>query len=197
MFKIGDFAPTGPVDPKFQVEAVAPTNHSFSQKTRLNDLSRASSVLIVDTSAVSRKFYAAANSILCKTTGLDDLSRLHLLESYCLPVLTYVVAALKLSKAQCKALNVCWNSVYRRVFKFHKWEAVKGFICGLGKLDFWHVHMKSVVRFYKKLSRSNTVIHTLYNTAVSQCYVHQFIACLLYTSPSPRDRQKSRMPSSA
>jgi len=30
----------GPVDPKFQVEAVAPpTNHSFSQKTRLHDLS--------------------------------------------------------------------------------------------------------------------------------------------------------------
>jgi len=29
----------GPVDPKFQVEAVAPTNHSFSQKTTLNVLS--------------------------------------------------------------------------------------------------------------------------------------------------------------
>jgi len=27
----------GPVDPKFQVERVIPTNHSFSQKTRLND----------------------------------------------------------------------------------------------------------------------------------------------------------------
>ena len=27
--------------------------------------------------------------------------------------------------------------------------------------------------------------------------VNQFISCLLYTSPSPRDRQKSRMPSSA
>ena len=25
----------------------------------------------------------------------------------------------------------------------------------------------------------------------------EFLACLLYTSPSPRDRQKSRMPSSA
>jgi len=25
----------GPVDPKFQVEGVAPTNHSFSQETRL------------------------------------------------------------------------------------------------------------------------------------------------------------------
>ena len=29
----------GPVDPKFQVEGVAPTNRSPSQKTRLNDLS--------------------------------------------------------------------------------------------------------------------------------------------------------------
>ena len=26
---------------------------------------------------------------------------------------------------------------------------------------------------------------------------HQYCNCLLYTSPSPRDRQKSRMPSSA
>ena len=29
----------GQVDPKFQVEGVAPTNHSSSQKTRLNNLS--------------------------------------------------------------------------------------------------------------------------------------------------------------
>jgi len=29
----------GPVDPKFPVKGVAPTNHSFTQKTRLNDLS--------------------------------------------------------------------------------------------------------------------------------------------------------------
>ena len=29
----------GPVDPRFQVEGVAPTNHSSSQKTRLNVLS--------------------------------------------------------------------------------------------------------------------------------------------------------------
>jgi len=31
----------GPVDPKFQVEGVAPTNHFSSQKTRLNGLSYA------------------------------------------------------------------------------------------------------------------------------------------------------------
>jgi len=39
-FKIVDFAPTGPVDPKFQFDAIAPpTNHFSLQKTRLNVLS--------------------------------------------------------------------------------------------------------------------------------------------------------------
>jgi len=38
-FKIGVFAPTGSVDPKFQVEGIALTNHSFSQKTTINYLS--------------------------------------------------------------------------------------------------------------------------------------------------------------
>ena len=28
-------------------------------------------------------------------------------------------------------------------------------------------------------------------------HIQELVACLLYTSPSPRDRQKSRMPSSA
>ena len=30
-----------------------------------------------------------------------------------------------------------------------------------------------------------------------QAEIDRVVACLLYTSPSPRDRQKSRMPSSA
>ena len=37
-----------------------------------------------------------------------------------------------------------------------------------------------------------------YNLQVTQLdFTTQYINCLLYTSPSPRDRQKSRMPSSA
>ena len=42
-FKIGNFTPTGSVDPKFQVEGVTSQSHQplypTSQKTRLNDLS--------------------------------------------------------------------------------------------------------------------------------------------------------------
>jgi len=42
----------GLVYPKFQVEAFAPTNHSFSQKHRLNDLSYGVKIL-TDFSSVS------------------------------------------------------------------------------------------------------------------------------------------------
>ena len=38
----------------------------------------------------------------------------------------------------------------------------------------------------KEVKRKNGVIHR-----------RVYVSCLLYTSPSPRDRQKSRMPSSA
>jgi len=50
----------GPVDPKFQVEGIAPTNHSFSQKTRLNDLS------------YGTKIWTDLSSVLSQCTRLTD-----------------------------------------------------------------------------------------------------------------------------
>ena len=41
----------------------------------------------------------------------------------------------------------------------------------------------------------NRFLHT--PSFVGMHYTDDLIICLLYTSPSPRDRQKSRMPSSA
>jgi len=37
----------------------------------------------------------------------------------------YAVAALNLSVRQQKELKACWNSVYRKIFGFHKWKSVK------------------------------------------------------------------------
>jgi len=59
--KIGDFVPTGAVDPKFQVEGVATTNHSSSQKTRLNDLS------------YDIQIWTDLSSILSQITRLTDV----------------------------------------------------------------------------------------------------------------------------
>ena len=45
----------------------------------------------------------------------------------------------------------------------------------------------------KKMSYVGATGKAVYDFYVSE----EFYSCLLYTSPSPRDRQKSRMPSSA
>ena len=42
-----------------------------------------------------------------------------------------------------------------------------------------------------------TAVWLIDNTTLTFEQVGEFCSCLLYTSPSPRDRQKSRMPSSA
>jgi len=50
----------GSVDPKFQIEGVASTNHSSSQKTRLNDFS------------YGIKFWTDLCSVLSQCTRLSD-----------------------------------------------------------------------------------------------------------------------------
>ena len=50
----------GPVDSKFQVEGVAPTNHSYSQKTNQNDLS------------YGIKIWTDLSSVLSQFTHLTD-----------------------------------------------------------------------------------------------------------------------------
>ena len=46
-------------------------------------------------------------------------------------------------------------------------------------------------------SLATSLISSMATTAVVYLLFGSFLRCLLYTSPSPRDRQKSRMPSSA
>ena len=72
---------------------------------------------------------------------MDEILQLSLIETYCLPILTYAAPAVSLKVRQLQELNSCWNSAYQRVFGFHRWESVRSFICGLGRLDLKHVIM--------------------------------------------------------
>ena len=93
-----------------------------------------------------------------KTYSLDEVLRLSLQESYCLPVLEYATAAILLSKYQVLELNVCWNSVFRKIFGFAKHESVRVLIFGLSRLDFLHLRMMLSYKFVKHaLCNSNNV----------------------------------------
>ena len=90
--------------------------------------------------------------------------KLHLMESHCLPVLLYATTALNFNREQLRDLNAGWNSVYRRIFGFNKWESVKLFIAGLGRLDFKSLRSYLCLKFYKAGSLSdNTVFRNVMN----------------------------------
>jgi len=83
----------GPVDPKFQVEGVAPTNHCSSQKTRLNDLT------------YDIKIWTDLSSILTQITRLtDEQTEFTWLDRICIP---------------CSMVKSCYN--YRhQLFRYWK-----------------------------------------------------------------------------
>ena len=103
-------------------------------------------------------FFMSCNCILGNSCNMCELAQLHLKQTYSLPILTYAVAAIKISDKQLKEINASWNSVYQRIFKFHRWESVKLFIYGLGNLDFKHILMKLSVKFYLSMQLSNNSV---------------------------------------
>jgi len=118
--------------------------------------------LCVNTDLIKQHFFVAVNSILGHSYNLDELIRLKLLESYCLPIIQYSSCALKLSNTQSNELNAAWNSVYRRIFRFRKYDSVRAVICGLERLDFHHIRSKLTLTFIKNSLRSpNAVVKFL------------------------------------
>ena len=108
--------------------------------------------------ASKRNFFISCNCILSNFSNLYELVQLHLQQTYSLPILTYTIAEINISDKQSKEINAYWNSVYRRIFKFHSWDSVKLFIYSLGNLDLKHILMKLSTKFYLSMLLSNNLV---------------------------------------
>ena len=112
--------------------------------------SAGSSGLHVDCNVIKRKFYAACNSILCHSRRNDQLVKVHLVKSFCLPLLTYCLGAIEIPRYKIKDLGVCWNDCFRKIFDFHRWESVKELQWFLGELPFVFIYDLYRWRFLTK-----------------------------------------------
>src|SRR5437868_6970518 len=110
--------------------------------------------------------------------------KLQLIESHCLPILLYAIESLSLSNDQMCELNSCWNSVYRKIFSYHKWESVRVLICTLGRLDLHHIVNLRRLSFIKRMSlnevNNNVISNVMYYyvdraecTSVIKCFNSQ------------------------
>ena len=57
--------------------------------------------------------------------------------------------------------------MYRRIFGFNKWDSVRVFIAGLGRMDFRSIHAHLCMKFYKNGIKSNNY--------VLRCIVNRFM----------------------
>lgn len=131
----------------------------------------AQSKITFNSNIVKQNFFAACNCIYAHAKTLDEIIHLTMQECYCLPVLTYAASVVKYTSKQEDELNACWNSVYRKIFGFNRWESVKCFICGLGRLDFHHVIRIRRVKFYTHAMHvQHSVINNVFWMFMSELY---------------------------
>ena len=132
--------------------------------------------LKVDLKQTKISFYTSVNRILGSARTIDDIVKLQLMESYCLPVLSYATYAVRLTNQQLSSINICWNSVYRRIFGFATRQSVRVLINGLGRLDFIHLRKYWILKFYKNaLSvNANLNVHYLANMNYVKMEFKQF-----------------------
>jgi hypothetical protein len=137
-----------------------------------------------DVDYITRKFYAASNSVFSCCHDLDELLQLQLQRSHCLPILQYAAAAIRLTRPQLRSLNSCWNDVYRKIFKIGRWNSVTEFIGGLGYLNCVYLRYLSVAKFIKVSTVSSNLV--LRNAVVMfmQGYEYRRLSEILHVNVS-------------
>ena len=128
----------------------------------------------VNIEPISHNLFMSCNNILSHSSDLCNLVQLQLHESYVLRTLTYATAAIKLSETQIASLNASWNSAYRRIFHFNRWESVKCFIRGLGRVDFRHLRSQLSTKHYlsMQLCKNSVVREVLKIFMFSKEFTH-------------------------
>ena len=78
-----------------------------------------------DTGCSVRKFYTVANTIYSRSKYAFEMSKLFLMETFCLSVISYGCECIYYDNRKVGQLNACWNNAYRKVFGMHVWDSVK------------------------------------------------------------------------
>ena len=72
-----------------------------------------------------KSFYRSLNSILRIEGRSDDLILLQLIETHCVPILTYAIETIEIAnRDERRSLRVAYNSVLRKLFGYRQFESV-------------------------------------------------------------------------
>ena len=101
-----------------------------------------------------KKFYPCANAIFRIDGRSDELIMLRLIESHCIPILTYGMEVVTFADYNERSkIRAAYNSVFRRIFGYRNFESVTELQLHLARPTWEMLVEERVVAFYSRLTR--------------------------------------------
>ena len=102
-----------------------------------------------------KKFYRCANSILRIDGKSNDMVMLRLLESHCVPILTYAIEIVHVSnRDERRQLRVAYNCLFRKLFSYKWTESVSALQAFLGRPTWEQLVESRREKFLKRVRES-------------------------------------------
>ena len=109
-----------------------------------------------------RSFYRAVNSILNVINGPNEVIKMHLLYTNCVPILKYACAAKEFPAREMTSCNTALNDAIRKIFSFHRWESVRTLREGFGYKSLIELFANAKRKFLLSLSaHQNPIFRSL------------------------------------
>ena len=107
-----------------------------------------------------RKFYRSVNSILRVEGRSNDLLMLQLLETHCLPILTYAIEVITVcNRDKRRQLRVAYNCIFRRIFGYRNFESVRALQSFLGRPNWEELVDRRTSKFLVNI-RNDSILAT-------------------------------------
>ena len=145
-------------------------------------MSKCSFSVCLDT--VRQKYFAAVNALNAHCKHVSGPVKVHLFESYCLPILLYGLDCVNLSSQQIHELNVCWNNAHRKIFHYKPSESIKSVIYFMQRLDFHKLYDLKLINEFSHLDHEIIAGLLPWYLIVTDIYELHFMYDITMTSRS-------------
>ena len=107
----------------------------------------------------TRNYYGCLNNILSVLgRGKNEITSVHLVRTYCIPILTYGSEIWHITESEKRSLNVLWNNTFRKIFNCCWRESPFSLQYYTGWLPMHLIIEQQKVLFYRRVLRSSNVI---------------------------------------
>ena len=110
-----------------------------------------------------RNYYGCLNNILSVLgKGKNEITAVHLVRTYCVPILTYGSEIWHITESEKRSLNVLWNNTFRKIFNCCWRESPFSLQFYTGCLPMHLIIEQQKALFYRRvLKSSNVILQTL------------------------------------